>query len=134
MLTTDVACSISDFARYFEANSLSNRLFISSPQMNIHFHAENAHDFEHWAQKRGEMEKVKRLLILRQFTDQPAGESGVEVKNVALGILDLANATITFLSPKLARQTYSQQAVSGVTITPPSDLNFVAIESLADSA
>ena len=132
MLTTDVACSINEFARYFIANSQAKRLFLSSPQINISFNADNASEFSAWVEKRAEMDEESRVIMLRQFTHQAAVEADVEIKNVAIGVLDFGQSTITFLAPKQAKQTYAERAVAGVTITPPSDLNFVAIEQLSE--
>ncbi len=70
--------------------------------------------------------------MLRQFTHQVASEAGVEIKNVAIGVIDFGQSTITFLAPKQAKQTYAERAVAVVTITPTSDLNFVAIEQLSE--
>lgn len=131
MLTTDVACPISEFATYFVTHSRDKKLFLSSPHINISFNADNANDFPRWLEKRAEMEATSRLLILRQFPHQKAlNDDDVEIKKVAVGVLDLAKHTITFLTPQCAKQTYAERAVAGVTITPPSDLNFVAIESI----
>ncbi len=132
MLTTDVACPLDEFARYFAARSQAQKLFLSSPQINISFNADNASEFTAWAAKRAEMEDVTRIIVLRQFTHQAASEAGVEIKNVAIGVIDFGQSTITFLAPKQAKQTYAERAVAGVTITPPSDLNFVAIEQLSE--
>ncbi len=130
MLTSDAPCALSEFCDYFANHCQSQRLFLSSPQSNISFNAENAARLSAWLAKRGEIDEQRCVLVLRQFTDQAASEGNIEMKNVAVGVVDFASTTITFLAPNAAKQTYAQHAVAGVTISPPADLHFVAIDQI----